>query len=119
MAAPMDTADVDQRLAMSLDDLIKHQKKNAPKSTKGGAAAAAGNKGHKAPARQKRAPKGEPAAAGGKALAAGAQAPKTAAAKKRGARAGSAGMGLGVKVKSLKNAPVRCHRDACKLHLAG
>ena len=107
-------ADVDQRLSMSLDDLIKSQKKAAPAAGAkqgGGAASANNNVGGKAAAgkkaggrRQRGAAKGKPAAA---APAAGAAAAPQGQGKKRGGRPMS--KALGVKVKTLKNAPV--HTD--------
>lgn len=99
---------MDQRLSMSLDDLIKSKKKAAPRpvakaagSKAGGGAATKGGASDGKPAgRGRRGAKGkQPAAAkpaaGGAAKAAG---------RKRGGRA--AGTGLGVKVAALKNAPV-------------
>lgn len=113
MATPME-AEVDQRLSMSLDDLIKSKKKAAPKPAAkaagskagGGAAAKGGAPDRKPPGRRQRGAKGkQPAvakpAAGGAAKAAG---------RKRGGRA--AGTGLNVKVAALKNAPKRIAKAA-------
>lgn len=111
MAAPME-ADVDQRLSMSLDDLIASKKKAAPKGPAAGKTGSAGGKSAegtaKKPAAQRRkGAKGkQPATAGAVKTAAGG-ADKRAPVKKRGGRGGGMGGGLGVRVQALKNAPVR------------
>lgn len=113
MAAPME-ADVDQRLSMSLDDLIASKKKAAPKGSAAGKTGAAGGKSAKStasakkPAAQRRkGAKGKQSATAeaGKSAAGGAG--KRVPAKKRGGRGGGVAAGLGVRVQALKNAPVR------------
>ena len=95
MAAPME-ADVDQRLSMSLDDLIASKKKAAPKGSAAGKTGSAGRTSAegtaKKPAAQRRkGAKGkQPATAGaGKTAAGGAD--KRAPVKKRGGRGGGMG----------------------------
>lgn len=112
MATPME-ADVDQRLSMSLDDLIASKKKKVPKAgagKKGGARAkaASGTASAMKPAGRRRngAAKDKPAAAAKPAAGGAAQ---NTAAKKRGGKGAGAGAGLGVRVQALKNAPVRAH----------